>query len=233
LTRDPATQDVSSEARDDRSLVRLPSGVIPSGTVSRSEVCTDDVVLPAPIPFIAHYAARKGFRYNPEGDERWMRVWEPYATLKTPLRYEHVVESTGEGGSFTVARFVVPTLWGSVEGEASAWIAVVQDPRIDARAAATSDGTALFGEVVPLTRRGTGDARFDHFFASFADTDDALARAITPSLRKLVLGWQTALHFELRPGGFIMAPVALPPHPESLSWLVRSLPLFGDKASKR
>jgi hypothetical protein len=184
---------------------------------------------PQPVPFIAQYAARKGLKYAPEADERWLRVWEPYATLKTPIRYEHVLESTGDAGSMTIARFVV-------ESEASAWIALVQDPRLDTRAAATSDVTRVFGDpldLVPLPRRMTGDPAFDRVFASFAATDDDLARVVTPSLRKLTLGWQSAVHFEVRAGGFILAPVALPPTAESLAWLVRALPLFGEKATKR
>jgi hypothetical protein len=181
------------------------------------------------VPFIADYAARKGYKYSPEADERWLRVWEPYATLKTPIRYEHVVESTGDAGSMTVARFVV-------DSGASAWIAVVQDPRMDTRAAATSETARVFGDpldLVSLPRRATGDPAFDRIFAAFAATDDDLARAITPSLRKLTLGWGSAVHFEVRSGGFILAPVALPPSPDSLSWLVRVLPIFGEKAAKR
>ena len=58
-----------------------------------------------------------------------MRAWEPYATLRVPLRYEHVLESTGDVGSLTIARLVV-------ESGASAWIAIAQDTRVTGRAAA-------------------------------------------------------------------------------------------------
>lgn len=192
-----------------------------------------------PVPWIAQYAARKGLKYEPDADERWLRVWEPYTTLKTPIRYDHALEATGESGSLTVARFHVtapvmgPNGW--TEGEASAWIAIAQDVRIAASAAATCDVGRVFGEpidLVTMPRRVTGDAAFDHAFASFAPTKDDLERGITPSLRKLLLGWRVPLHFELRPGGFILAPIALRPDADSLSWLVRSVHMFGDKAAK-
>lgn len=191
-----------------------------------------------PVPFIADYAARKGLKYQPDADERWMRVWEPYTTLKIPFRYEHVLESTGEGGSLTVARFVVqlPSRGQPpIAAEASAWIAIVQDPRIDVCAAATSDVGSVFGEsldLVTMPRRATGDAAFDHVFASFAPTDHQLARGITPSVRKLVASWLIPVHVELRPGGFILAPVALRADADSLAWFVRVIPLFGEKAAK-
>src|SRR5262249_26323112 len=162
------------------------------------------VTMPA-VPWVAAYAARKGFKYQPDADERWIRAWEPYATLKTPHRYEHVLESTGELGSITIARFVVGTpvrgpnnAW--VDGEAAGWIAITQDMRLNARAATTSDGTRVYGEsldLVTLPRRATGDPVFDRIYASFAQSDDELTRAITPSVRRLLLGWQTALHLEI------------------------------------
>ena len=191
------------------------------------------------MPWIAQYAARKGLKYQAEADERWLRVWEPYTTLRVAIRYEHVLESTGETGSLTIARFVVNLPSRGMDafaGEASAWIAIVQDPRIDARAAASSDVGSVFAEsldLVSMPRRLTGDPTFDHVFASFAPTDAELARAVTPSLRKLALSWGVPVHFETRPGGFIVAPVALRADADSLAWFVRVLPLFGEKASKR
>jgi hypothetical protein len=192
-----------------------------------------------PVPFVAEYAGRQGFRYRPDADERWLRAWEPFATLRTPVRYEHTVEATGDEGSFTISRVVMtvpsPTLT-IPEGEASAWIAIVQDPKIDAVAAGTSDAGLVFGEsrdLVVLPRRPTGDERFDLAYATFARDDAALSRAVTPSLRRLLLGWRLPLHFELRLGGFVLAPVGLRYDADSLAWLVRSLPLFGQKAVKR
>jgi hypothetical protein len=192
-----------------------------------------------PVYWIAEYAARKGLRYEPDADERWLRVWEPYATLKVPIRYEHTLTATGTSGSISIARFVV-SVDSNVGGVArsvdlGAWIAIAQDERIDAVAAATSDAGHVFGEtldLVPMKRRVTGDAAFDHVFASFAPTGDDLTRGINPSLRKLTLGWRIPLHFELRKGGFILAPVALPADPNGLAWFVRAVHLFGDKAAK-
>lgn len=194
-----------------------------------------------PVPWIAAYAARKGLRYAAEADERWMRAWEPYATLRVPVRYEHVLEATGDVGSLTVARFVV-SVGGAPAGEpqpleASTWIAIAQDVRVGGRAAATSDGAAgVFGEPLPLApfpRRATGDPSFDRVFAAFAPSDEELTRAITPGVRRLTLSWQTPVHLEVRPGGFVLAAVALRADPESLSWLLRAVHAFGEKAAAR
>jgi len=202
----------------------------------------------APVPWLAEYAARKGFRYAPEADERWLRAWEPFATLRAPIRYEHALLATGRTGSLTIARMVVeaPRVDGSM-GEASAWIAIAQDERLagDARIAATSDFVAdrggvvrpsIFGDpldLVAMPRRRSGDATFDAAFAAFAKSPEDLARALTPSVRKLVIGWRVPLHFEVRAGGFILAPTSLGADPQSLTWLLGAVQFFGDKASKR
>ncbi|MDB4993348.1 MAG: hypothetical protein JWM74_780 [Myxococcaceae bacterium] len=194
---------------------------------------------PSPVYWISEYAARKGLRYEPDADERWLRVWEPYATLKVPIRYEHTLTATGTSGSISIARFVV-SVDSNVGGvsrsvDLGAWIAIAQDERIDAVAAATSDAGHVFGEtldLVPMQRRVTGDAAFDHVFASFAPTSDDLSLVIIPSQRKLTLGWRIPVHFELGKGGFILAPVALSADPNGLAWFVRAVHLFGDKAAK-
>jgi len=191
------------------------------------------------VGWMADFAARKGFRYEPEADERWMRAWEPYATVKVPHRYEHALQATGEAGSLTLARMVLsfdvePTGTRPAH-EASAWIAIVQDVRIDAVAAATCDAGRVFGEpldLVTMPRRATGDRVFDQVFASFSPSQESLVRAVSPSLRKLVLGWRIPMHFELRKGGFVFAPVALTPDAAGLAWLVRAVHLFGEKATK-
>jgi hypothetical protein len=198
-------------------------------------------VIVEPIAWIAEYAARKGLKYQPDADERWIRVWEPYATLKTPHRYEHVLEHTGESGSVTIARMLVTmpvrgpdNAW--VEGEAGAWIAIAQDVGVKGRAAATTETGQIFGDaldLVAMPRRTTGDPTFDDLFASFAPTSEDLALAITPSVRKLAVSWHVPLHFEIRPGGFILAPIALAADPASLSWFVRAVYTFGEKAAKR
>ena len=79
---------------------------------------------------------RRGLRYEADADERWLRAWEPYTTLKMPVRYEHALYATGSGGSITIARFSVPTevmapSGGVAEVDASAWICIAQDLRID------------------------------------------------------------------------------------------------------
>jgi hypothetical protein len=175
--------------------------------------------------WLAQYAARTGLRYSPEGDERWLRAWEPYTTLRTPVRYEHVLESTESSRSLTLARLVT-------EHGASAWIAIAQDERTRGRAAATSDASEAFrepAELVSLPRRATGDEGFDRVFASFAPSPEDLALAITPGVRRLTLSWQIPVHVEVRPGGFVVAPVALGADEASLTWLMRAVRAFGDK----
>ncbi|WP_394824341.1 hypothetical protein [Pendulispora albinea] len=192
-----------------------------------------------PIGWMADYAARHGFRYEPDADERWMRAWEPYTTVKVPTRYEHALQATGDHASMTLARMVMSfeTVHAGVTHthEASAWIAIAQDVRMDSVAAATSDPGRTFGEsfdLVSMPRRPTGDRVFDGSFATFSPTAEELARAIGPSLRKLALGWRIPLHFELRKGGFVIAPVTLAPNAEGLSWLVHAVHLFSEKATK-
>lgn len=182
-----------------------------------------------PVPWLVDYAATRGLRYSPEADERWLRVWEPWTTLRVPLRYEHALEWTGDLGSITMARFAVETPGTA----ASAWIAIAQDTRVTGRAAMTSDGGRVFGEpldLVTMPRRATGDAAFDRVFAAFAPTDAGLGQAFGPRVRKLALSWQTPVHVEVRAGGFVIAPVALRADPESLSWLVRAVQAFGERA---
>ncbi len=172
--------------------------------------------------WLAGYAARAGLRYAPEADERWLRAWEPYATLRVPVRYEHLLE----GPALTVARFVL-------DGGANAWIAIAQDDRVRGRAAVTNDATRAFGdgpELVTMPRRPTGDPVFDAAFAVFAPSSDELGLAVTPGVRRVTLSWRTPVHFEVRPGGVVLAPVALRADPASLAWLLQALATLTRKA---
>jgi hypothetical protein len=198
----------------------------------------------AALPWLSAFAQQRGLRYEPDADERWLRAWEPYATVRVPLRYEHALHATGDGGSLSIARAVL-----EVEGalsprpgeapfaiEVGTWLAIVQDERITKRAATTCDFGSAFAEpldLVSLQRRKTGDRAFDHVFASFAESDVVLAEAITPSVRRLLLSWRIPVHAETRPGGFILFPVALGADDRGLAWLLDALPLFGRKATKR
>ncbi len=188
-----------------------------------------------PWSWLAAYAEKHGLSYEADADERWLRAFEPFVTLKTPLGYAHSLSTTGTGGSLTIARFLA----GDVPDAPSAWIAIVQDVRLSAaRAASASDGgrASPFSEdpeLVTVPRRQTGEGSFDRAFASFAPTSDDIARAITPSVRKLVLSWRIPLHFEIRPGAFLLSPVALPADSASLAWLLSAVQFFGEKAAKR
>ena len=190
--------------------------------------------------WLAAYAEKHGLEYEPDADERWLRAFEPFVTLRTPIRYAHALHATGDRGSLSIARLVSDGGEGVSEGrESSAWIAFAQDDRLPGvRAAAASDPSprSPFAEAVELVsskRRPTGDALFDRNFASYAPSAAELATAITPSVRKLALSWRIPLHFEIRPGAFILAPVGLPADPASLAWLLGAVQFFGEKAAKR
>lgn len=196
--------------------------------------------MPGPLYWIDAFARTRGLRYEPEADERWLRAWEPYTTLKVPFRYEHALHATGGSGSISIARAVlesqVPVTPQPMPAyEVGSWIAIVQDVRIKARAAVTSDFGSPFAEpldLVTMPRLATGDAAFDHVFASFAANAEDLATGITPSVRKLLLGWRIPVHAETRAGGFILAPVSLSPDDRGLSWMLEAVHLFGEKATK-
>ena len=189
--------------------------------------------------WLAAYAAERGLAYEPEADERWLRAFEPFATLRTPIRYAHALHATGARGSLSIARLVTEREPGDERPEPSAWIVLAQDDRLPGvLAAAASDPapTSPFAEevdLVTLPKRLTGDSAFDRTFASYAPTDRDLATAITPSLRKLVLSWRIPVHFEIRSGAFILAPVTLPADPASLGWLLGAAQFFGEKAARR
>jgi hypothetical protein len=189
-----------------------------------------------PIAWIEAFASQHGLRYEPDADERWLRAWEPYTTLKVFFRYEHALHATGTHGSLSIARAVLelaPPF--DVRVELGTWIAIVQDVRLSGRAAVSSDFGSTFAEpleLVSMQRRASGDPSFDHVFASFAKSDEDLRTAITPSLRKLLLSWRAPVHAEVRPGGFVLAPVSAPANAEGLAWILSAVHLFGEKATK-
>jgi hypothetical protein len=193
-----------------------------------------------PVAWIEAFAAQRGLRYEPDADERWLRAWEPYTTLKVPIRYEHALHATGSTGSISIARAIVelpvpPQPNPMRPTEAGTWIAIVQDVRMTVKVATTSDLGGIFGESLDLAtmpRRTTGDPAFDHVFATFAETEQDARLGITPSLRRLLVSWRIPLHAEIRPGGFVLAPVSLTADPGGLGWMLSAVHLFGDKATK-
>jgi hypothetical protein len=199
--------------------------------------------MPGPVYWIEAFASQRGLRYEADVDERWLRAWEPYTTLKVPLRYEHALHATGGGGSISIARAVVdvpgPTPPAGVPlqpTEFGCWIAIVQDERIKVKAASTNDFGSVFAEPLDLAsmpRRATGDGAFDHVFASFAASDEDLLSGITTSVRRLLLSWRVPVHAETRLGGFIVAPVSLSADGRGLAWMLDAVHIFGEKATKR
>ena len=195
------------------------------------------VAVPQAWSWLAIYAEKHGLSYEPDADERWLRAFEPFVTLRTPHGYAHSLSATGSGGSLSLARLIVGEDAGPPER--TAWIAIAQDDRLPGpsapprRDATPPSPFAEDPELVSVPRRRTGDGVFDRVFAAYSPSDDDLARAVTPSVRKLVLSWRIPLHFEIRPGAFILSPVALPADPASLAWLLGAVQFFGEKAAKR
>ena len=187
--------------------------------------------------WLAAYAEKHGLSYEPDADERWLRAFEPFATLRTPIRYAHALNATGGAGSVSIARLFVTDEQNGRED--SCWIAIAQDVRlVGARVAAVSEARppspfAESPELLSIPRKPTRDATFDRAFATFATVDADIPRALTPSVRKLALSWRIPLHFEIRPGVFILAPFTLPADPSSLAWLLGAVQFFGEKAAKR
>jgi hypothetical protein len=194
-----------------------------------------------PLYWIEAFASSRGLRYEAEADERWLRAWEPYTTLKVPFRYEHALSATGSHGSVSIARAVLELPKHPMSPpeapapEVGTWIAIVQDVRVKAQAATTSDFGSPFAEpldLVTMRRRSTGDPAFDHVFASFAKSDEELQQAITSSVRKLLLSWRAPAHAEIRPGGFVLAPVSAAADDKGLTWMLQAVHVFGEKATK-
>jgi len=197
-----------------------------------------------PLYWIDSFANARGLRYEAEADERWLRAWEPYTTVKVPFRYEHALSATGSHGSISIARAVLelpppvvpPGAPPPPPVEVGTWLAIVQDIRITAeKAATTSDFGSAFAEpleLVSLPRKATGDAAYDHVFASYAASTADLNAAITPSVRKLLLSWRAPVHAEIRPGGFVLVPVSASADDRGLTWMLQAVHLFGEKATK-
>lgn len=193
----------------------------------------------SPAYWIAAFAAQRGYRYEPEVDERWLRVWEPFATLKTPVRYEHALYWTGSRASATIARAIfeiaLPAPGGAIQPtELGAWVVIGQDDRVKHRVAVTSDVGGTFAEpldLVPLARASV-DPTFDRAFAVFAADPAAALEAVSPSVRRLLLSWRSPVHLELRPGGFLLAPVSVAGDPYGLSWVADAVRLVYEKLGK-
>lgn len=189
------------------------------------------------VPWLTDFALRAALKYEPEPDERWLRVWEPFVTLRNPIRYEHALSTTGTTSALTIARFVLAPRPGFAVGD-EGWIAVAQDERLAAaqgpegRVAATSDVSSVFLAEASLPRRQTGDPQFDGMFATFAGSDELVVRVLRASVRKLVVGWHAPIHFEIRSGGYVLVPVAVRPDGQSLAWLLDAARVFANKAAK-
>lgn len=173
-------------------------------------------------------------RYDADPDERPLRVFEPFVTLRRPRRYEHMLHVVRDAGSLWLGRVKV-----EIEGQrscAESWIALGQGRHFGSAAAASRHDPTPFNQdahdadLAPQTMPYPDFAAAFHVFAeSRADARDAIPRG----LQELMLGWGLPLHCELRPDIFVLAPVTLPFDEPSLTWLLAAAKLFGTTAAQR
>jgi hypothetical protein len=183
------------------------------------------------IPWIEAAALARGLHYEPEADERWLRAWEPYTTIRIAQNYSHALLATGDQGSVTLSRMTVIT----PRGEFACWCAVVQDARIQSSVALTNDRMSPFAEasnMITVPRGATGDPQFDAEFAAYSRAAVDGRLAVSPSLRKLLLRWNTPVHLELRAGGFVLLPTTVRADAAGLHWMLDAVKVVGDKAVK-
>jgi hypothetical protein len=183
------------------------------------------------IPWIEAAALARGLHYEPEADERWLRAWEPYTTIRIAQNYSHALLATGNVGSLTLSRMTVL----SPRGEFACWCAIVQDARVSGSFALTNDRLSPFAEasnLITVPRFATGHQEFDAQFTAYSRTAIDGRISVSPSLRKLLLRWNTPVHLELRAGGFILLPTAVRADAEGLHWMLDAVKVVGDKAVK-
>ncbi len=183
---------------------------------------------------IAAWARRRGYPFTATPELGWYRAWEPFFTLVSPAYYFSAVQCMIERTSVVL---VEP--WcavGDAEPLGRAVLAFVSHPGIRHRAAARAGGNhmtrvSFLGQSRPQEQQ-TGDSAWDNQAVTFASSPLEAVRALTPSLRKLLLGWNFEGHIELKPGGLVLHVADALPRPEDYERLLGWIPMVLDKALK-
>lgn len=184
---------------------------------------------------IAAWARYRGHPYAAVPAEHELRSWEPFWVLVSPLRYYNAIwVKTGQ----VAATLVEP--WCAAEGAeplGRSLLAFVAHPGLRYRAAARVGATfmtrvAFLGEAPPREQR-LGDVVWDAKATSFGATPEDAARGLSPSLRRLLLGWGFEGHIELRPGGLLLHLADAEPRPGDYERLLAWLPMVLEKALKQ
>lgn len=183
---------------------------------------------------IAAWARRHGFPYAASPEPGWYRAWEPFFTLVSPACYFHAVQCVTEGVPVVLAEPWCAV--GDAEPLGRTVLAFVSHPRLRYRAAARAGGShmtrvSFLGEHRPQEQQ-TGDSAWDDLAVTFASSPLEAVRALTPSLRKLLIGWDFQGHIELKPGGLVLHLADALPRPADYERLLGWVPMVIDKALK-
>jgi hypothetical protein len=193
--------------------------------------------MPSPPPGsdrIAAWALHRGFPYRAVPDEPWYRAWEPFWTLLSPLAYFNAVHVPSPQ-----AQLVLVEPWYADDGfvpERRSLLAFLAHPALRHRAAARIGASkltrvAFLGEPRP-PEQSTGDTEWDHLALTLAASHLDAVRAFTPSLRKLLLGWNFEGHIEIMRGGLVLHLEDALPCPEDYERVLRWCPMLLEKALK-
>jgi hypothetical protein len=191
-------------------------------------------VLPSGSQQIEAWARHRGLSYRSTPEDAWFRAWEPFWVLISPLRYLNAVQTlVGR------AQVVLVEPWYADDGfepERRSLFAFVSHPDLRYRAAARIgasklDRVAFLGELKP-TQQSTGDTEWDNLALTFAASPLEAVRTYTPSLRKLLLGWDFQGHLEIRPGGLLLHLENALPIPHDCERVLNWIPMILEKARK-
>ena len=192
------------------------------------------VVLPPGSDAIAAWARGHRLPYQPAPEPSWYRAWEPFDTIVAPGRYYNAVEIAVAGG-----RAIVVEPWASLDDTPPldrTIVAFVTHPELHHRASAKVGDTFLtrvaYVGQTPPRQQTTGDVEWDHVAVTYAATPLEAVRAITPSLRKLLLGWGFAGHLEIREGAMLFHLADARPTPADYDRVARWIPAVIEKARK-
>jgi hypothetical protein len=183
---------------------------------------------------IAAWARSRGFPFTATPEPAWYRAWEPFFTLVSPAAYFSAVRCTA--AQSTVVLVEPWCAVGDAEPLGRTVLAFVSHPQLRHRAAARAGGShmtrvSFLGESRPQEQQ-TGDSAWDDLAVTYASSPLEAVRALTPSLRKLLLGWNFQGHIELKPGGLVLHVADALPRPADYERVLGWIPMVLDKALK-
>lgn len=184
--------------------------------------------------FVA-WVKHKGWPYQLWPDLTWYSSWEPFETIVAPSRYFNAVQVPIQG-----AHAVVVEPWnalGDITPLGRTLLAFVEHPGLFYRASCRTGGSYLtrvaYLDGSKPIRQFVGDPEWDDSIETFADSPLDAARALTPSLRKLLLSWHFEGHLEIRKGRLMLHVADVEPSAGDYSRLAAWLPTVLEKALKQ